>query len=195
MITRAPATMPESLAQAVRELTNPQYQHVLLLPLLVQGLILCALFVLGSVILKQSRATALGLGLLAACALAVLPYLSARAAALKAIQDAHTKYTATEIAAVGERISAVAWVYQSLAGMAVLAILATLIRARIGHWLSLLCALTGIGVALWSLDLHFRESRLYHPNLAPATTVRAAPPVVTPVPPRTLPARPVTPAR
>lgn len=182
--------MPDSLAQAIRELANPQYQHVLLLPLLVQGLVLCAVFVLGSVLLKQPRASALGLGLLAGCALAILPYLGARDAALRAIQDAHTKYTATEIAAVGERIASVTWVYQALAGLGVVACLACLTRMRVSLWLSPLAAILGIAVAAWSLDLHFRESRIYHPNLAPASSVRAAPPVAVPVP-RALPARPV----
>ena len=97
-------SMPESLSQAFSELSNPQYRHVLLLPLLVHGLILAGLMAMVSSIFKQNRAAAFAFLLVAVCALAVRPYLDARASALSAIQAAQTSYKATEIAAIAERL-------------------------------------------------------------------------------------------
>ena len=162
--------MPESLTHALRELGNPQYLHLVLHPLLVQGLALCGLFVLGSTLLRQPRAAALGLLLLAGCALAVVPYLHAREAALAAVQAAHSKYAATEIAGLGDRLHQWAWVHEALAGLAVLALVAIPAKAT-GRVLGIATAVLALADGLWGLDFHHRESRIYHPNLAEAPGV------------------------
>ena len=181
--------MPESLTHALRELGNPQYSHLVLHPLLVHGLVLCGLFVLGSTLLKQPRAAALGLLLLAGCTLAVVPYLHTRGAALAAVQAAHSKYAATEISGLGDRLHQWAWIYQALAGLAVLAVIAIPAKA-IGRALGIATGVLALGVGLWGLDFHHRESRVYHPNLA------EAPGVAAPVLPVAAPAvRPAVPAK
>ncbi len=190
--------MPDSLTQAIRELWNPQYQHVVLLPFLVHGLVLTGLMALGSAILKQHRASALAFLLMAACAAAAQPYLDARAASLTAIQAVQTKYEATEVAGLGERLQSQVWIFHAVAGLAVLASLTELIRWNAARFLGLGAAMIGIGAGLWALDFHYRESRVYHSNLMPAARTRATAPVpAAPAPvsapaaePRVQPARP-----
>jgi lysylphosphatidylglycerol synthetase-like protein (DUF2156 family) len=187
--------MPDSLIQAFRELWNPQYQHVVLLPFLVHGLILTGLMALGSAILKQHRACALALLLMAVCAAAAQPYLDARAASLSAIQAAQTKYEATEVAALGERLHSQIWIFHAVAGLAVLAALGELIRWQAVRFLGIGVALIGMAAGCWALDFHYRESRVYHSNLMPAARTRAPAPTpstpAAPDTPRVEPARPL----
>ena len=185
--------MPESLSQAVRELWNPQYQHVLLLPFLIHGLVLMGIMTIGATILKQTRAAGLALLLLALCAGSVVVYLQARGASLSAIQGAHTKYEATEIAAIGERWKSLLWLYYSLGGLAVVALLAAMVKPGARMFFGILAGLAGMGVGIWGLDLHYRESRIYHPNLLPPAIQRPNLPNQNPPPaaePRVQPARP-----
>jgi hypothetical protein len=187
--------MPETLSQALRELWNPQYQHVVLLPFLVHGLVLMGLMALGATVLKQTRAGALALLLLALCAGSVVVYLQARGASLTAIQGAHTKYEATEIAAIGERLQSLVWIYYAVAGLALVALVAGLSKPSLGMLFGVLAGLAGMGVGIWGLDLHYRESRIYHPNLLPAAVQRPNLPNQSPpaAAPRVQPARPVQP--
>jgi hypothetical protein len=185
--------MPDTLSQALRELWNPQYQHVVLLPFLVHGLVLMGLMTLGATVLKQTRAGALALLLLALCAGSVVAYLQARGASLTAIQGAHTKYEATEIAAIGERLQSLVWVYYAVAGLALVALVASLIKPSLGMLFGVLSGFAGMGVGIWGLDHHYRESRIYHPNLLPAAIQRPNLPNQSPpaAAPRVQPARPV----
>lgn len=184
--------MPETLSQALRELWNPQYQHVVLLPFFIHGLVLMGFMTLGATLLKQTRATALALLLLAVCAGSVVIYLQARGAALSAIQSAHTKYEATEIAAIAHRLQSVVWVYHGVAGMALVALLATMFKPGARMVFGILAGLVGMGAGVWGLDLHYRESRIYHPNLLPPAIQRPHHPAQNPPPaePRVQPARP-----
>lgn len=187
--------MPESLSHALRELWNPQYQHVVLMPFFIHGLVLMGLMVLAATVLKQTRAGALALLLLALCALSVVPYLQARGVSLTAIQGAHTKYEATEIAAAGERLKSMVWLYYAVAGLSLVALVASLSKPGLGMLFGVLAGLAGLGAGLFGLDAHFRESRIYHPNLIPASVQRpnlpnqGAPAPATPA--RVQPARPV----
>ncbi|MFM7182072.1 MAG: hypothetical protein ACKO2G_11490 [Verrucomicrobiales bacterium] len=186
--------MPETLSQALRELWNPQYQHVVLLPFLIHGLVLTGLMALGATVLKQTRAGALALLLLALCAGSVFAYLQARGASLTAIQGAHTKYEATEIAAIGERLPSLVWVYYAVAGLALVALVAGLSKPSLRMLFGILAGLAGIGVGLWGLDLHYRESRIYHPNLLPSSVERPNLPTQSPpAAPKVQPARPAQP--
>jgi hypothetical protein len=186
--------MPETLSQALRELWNPQYQHVVLLPFLIHGLVLMGLMTLGAAVLKQTRAGALALLLLMLCAGSVVVYLQARGASLTAIQGAHTKYEATEIAAIGERLQSLVWVYYVLAGLALLALLTIVLKPDLARLFGVLAGLAGLGAGLWGLDHHYRESRIYHPNLLPATVQRPnLPNQSPPAAPQVQPARPVQP--
>jgi hypothetical protein len=187
--------MPETLSHALRELWNPQYQHVVLMPFFVHGLVLMGLMVLASTVLKQTRAGALALLLLALCAVSVIPYLQARGLSLTSIQGAHTKYEATEIAAVGERLRSLAWLYYAVAGLALVALVASLSKPGLGMLFGVLAGLAGLGAGMFGLDAHFRESRIYHPNLIPASVQRPnLPNQAAPAPTRVQPARPVQPA-
>ena len=190
--------MPESLSHALRELWNPSYQHLVLHPFFVHGLLLCGFFVLGSTVVKQTRASAMGLLLLALCALTVLPYLQARTADLPSLQATHSKFAATEISGLGDRLRSFSWIYYVLAGLAIVSLVATPAKASVGMILSLVTAILAIGVGVWGLDFHHRESRLYHPNLTEAPGVAVTTPPVPPSPvrqaPAAAPAKPVNPA-
>ena len=180
--------MTESLSLAVRDLWNPEYQHVVLLPFLVHGLLLCGLFALGATVLKQSRAAALALLMVALCALAAIPFLQAREAALPALQAAHSKYDSSEIAAVGQRLNSVIWLYYGVAGISIIALLASLTKASLGMIFGILASLIAIGTGFWGLDMHHRETVIYHPNLG-------KPPKTLPAIPVNMPGKPAQPSR
>ena len=188
--------MPETFTQALRALSNPEYQYLLWQPIMVHGLILSALFTLGSLVLRQRRAAAFGLLLLGLCSLAVIPYLEARSAALPAIQAAHTKYDSARLSAPAERLSSLIWVYQTMAAAAGLAMLLCLTKTKAGLALAILSASAGLGLGVWGLDGDFREASLHHPNLGQAVRTRAARPVPEPAPvpveKEALPAKPIS---
>ena len=66
------------------QVQSSDYLHLVLQPFLIQGLFLCALFVLGSLLCKQKISLAIGLILTALCAACIFPYLQSRTEAVTA---------------------------------------------------------------------------------------------------------------
>jgi len=180
--------MLETMNHVLGELGNPQYRHLVLHPLFVHGLVLTGLFTFVSLLMKQRRAAALGLVLMAVCALSVWFYLHARAEALPAMQKTHSRFDATEMAATGELLARTAWVYFVLAGFTIFGLVAVTSRSLTASIFVLCIALGSMVVGVWGLAHHYRESCLYHPNLD-LVEKKSLPP-----PPKTapLPAKPAT---
>ena len=182
--------MIDLLPFLIEQLQLPEYLHLVLQPFLIQGLFLCALFVLGSLICRQKGALAIGLILMALCAGCIYPYLQFRMEATTAIQLAQGEHQATEIQSIAIAFKKLSWIYYALAGIAIVAAATIPAKNKLSPLLSILAVIWALYASGLALAYHHRDSRLYHPNLEGPGEVIAPPkevPEPSQIPPGNLP--------
>ncbi len=168
------------------QLQLPDYLHLVLQPFLIQGLFLCALFVLGSLVCRQKLALAIGLILTALCAACIFPYLQTRTEAVTAIQLAQGEHLSSEVQSIAVAFNKLAWIYYALSGIALLAAVTIPSKKKISPVLSILVIIWALYASGLALAYHHRDSRLYHPNLtAPGEVPISKPETIAPSPTQT----------
>lgn len=147
------------------QLKSPDYLHLVLQPLLVQGLLLCAIFTLICLVLRQKLALGAALLLTAICAGAAFPYLTIRSEAVQSIQLSQPQHLGSEIEGIMDAFSKIAWIYYAISGLAFLAAATLPMKNKLSTVLSLLVVVSAIYGAGLAATFHHRESRIFHPNL------------------------------
>ncbi len=160
--------MLDEITLLIKALGEPEYLYLVLEPALIYGTAV-GLVVFGvAYFISDVKAQMLGLAILIVSAAMVFPYLEFRGKAESRISKVYkieSPSTVKAFKAHTEAVKDARWTYITLAGLAAVVLLMGPRSNRFSRWLSLFTAFAAVGVVMVSLNFHFKESQLSHPNL------------------------------
>jgi hypothetical protein len=152
----------------IKALGEPEYLYLLMEPAFIWGVGIGLLVFLGGFVLSDTQSQTLGLLVIILSALLIVPYLKFRGDAaprIAKIYEFDRPATATEFKKQSSRYQDTRWAYLGLGGVAGAVLLVGARNNRVGFTLSLATVVGAIGVVLFSLSMHLKDSQIHHPNL------------------------------
>ena len=119
-------------------------------------------------ILRDKKTQTLGLIVVIVSSFAVWPYLKFRGEAESRIAKVYSIEDPTKVTGFKAQTKlrqGTQWVYFTLGGIAGVVLLIGAQTNRIGFVLGITTVAGGIAVVVFSMSLHLRESKVFHPNL------------------------------
>lgn len=152
----------------IKALGEPEYLYLLVEPAFIYGVGIGLIVFLSGFLLRDGKAQALGLIFIILSALLIVPYLSFRAQAAPRITkvfEFQRPGTVSEFTKQSSRYEETRWAYLGLGGVAGAVLLVGARNNRIGFVLSIATVAGSVGIVVFSMSMHLRDSQIHHPNL------------------------------
>lgn len=152
----------------IMALSEPEYLYLLLEPAFIYGVGVGLLVFLSGFFMRDGKAQILGLIAMILSALLIFPYLEFRKKAeprISKVYQIESPGKVTEFQNHSSIYHDTRWVYLALCAACGGVLLVGARTNKIGVTLSIATAVVAVGVVMFSMAMHFRESQLHHPNL------------------------------
>ncbi len=139
--------------------------------------------------LLDVKSQTLGLIFIVVSALLIIPYLKFRGDAaprITKVYELQEPATAEEFKKQSARYQDTRWAYLALGGIAGALLLVGARNNKLGIVLSVATIFGAVGVVLFSMSMHLKDSQIHHPNLLAIkqAVLWQEPPSLSPAPPR-----------
>ena len=173
----------------IKALGEPEYLYLLVEPAFIYGVGLGLIVFLSGFILRDPKAQTLGLIFIILSALLIVPYLNFRAQAAPRITKVYEYKQPGTVAEFKKQSSLYQenrWAYLALGAVAGAVLLVGARNNRMGFTLSIATVVGCIGIVVFSMSMHLKDSQIHHPNLLAIkqATPWQEPPSLVPAPPR-----------
>ena len=181
--------MIDQLFILIKALGEPEYLYLLVEPAFIYGVGIGLIVFVSGFLLRDAKAQTLGLIFIILSVLLIVPYLKFRTEAAPRITKAYEYQqpgTVAEFKKQSSRYQENRWAYLGLGAVAGAVLLVGARNNRMGFTLSMATVAGSIGIVIFSMSMHLKDSQIHHPNLLAIkqSSLWQDPPGLTPAPPR-----------
>lgn len=143
---------------------DPEYKHLLLEPVLIYGVLIGILAFVFAYFFKERKMQVGALVAIIVSAVMVVPYLKARTKADKHNVKLFSQH-ADQIQEHRETRKDAQWAYFAVAALAGVTLLMGAHSGKPGFIVGSATVIAGVGLVLFSMIMHLKDTQIYHPNL------------------------------